>query len=75
MNEKTKSLIRHILTALGTLVGVIGLESITGLITFLLDNLDAMWEAILTVVGFVTAILGFIKDANRHEARANVSNE
>ena len=74
MNEKTKILIRHSLTALGTLVGVIGLEHITGLITYVLENLDSVWEAILTIVGFGTAIFGFIKDAERHEQR-DVANE
>lgn len=69
MNEKTKSLIRHILTAVGTLVGVIGLEHITGLITYVLENLDAVWEAVLTIVGFLTAIFGFLKDSNRHTDR------
>lgn len=69
MNEKTKSLIRHILTAVGTLVGVIGLEHITGLITYVLDNLDQVWDAVLIIVGFFTAVFGFIKDSDRHEKR------
>jgi hypothetical protein len=65
MNEKTKSLIRHALTALGVVLGFIGLGKYTGLIQYLVDNLDAVWAAITTVVGVVLTILGFFKNKER----------
>lgn len=59
MTDKTKSLIRHILTALGVVLGLLGLEKVTGLVQYILDNLDSLWSAVVTVVGFVTTIIGF----------------
>lgn len=62
MNEQTKSLIRHILTALGFVLGLVGLNKFTGVIDYLIQNLDAIWSAVLALVGFVTSIFGFFKD-------------
>lgn len=62
MNEKTKSLIRHILTALGFVLGLVGLNKFTGVIDYLIQNLDTIWAAVLTLVGIVTSIFGFFKD-------------
>jgi hypothetical protein len=56
-----KSLLRHILTALGAILGFIGLGKFSGLIDILNNNLDAVWAAVATVVGVATAIYGFFK--------------
>jgi len=70
MNEKTKSLIRHILTTVGTVLALIGVNGFIPVIDFVTDNLDGMWEAISTVVGFVLALVGFFNDkGERFEAR------
>lgn len=62
MNEKTKSLIRHILTGLGVLLTVLGLNKWTGVVDYILQNLDTVWAAVLTLIGFVTTIFGYFKD-------------
>lgn len=69
MNEKTKSLIRHALTALGVVLGLLGLNQFTGLIDTILANLDSVWSAISTLVGFVLLVIGFFKDENRFATR------
>lgn len=69
MNEKTKSLIRHALTALGVVLGLLGLNQFTGLIDTILANLDSVWSAISTLVGFVLLVIGFFKDENRFGTR------
>ena len=69
MNEKTKSLIRHALTAIGVVLGLLGLNQYTGLIDTILSNLDTVWSAITTLVGFVLLVIGFFKDENRFGTR------
>ena len=70
MNETTKSLIRHILTALGFVLGLIGVGKATGLIDILLNNLDTLWQAASSIVGVVLMIIGFLKDKTRFITRA-----
>jgi sulfite exporter TauE/SafE len=69
MSESLKSLIRHILTALGTILGLIGLNEVVPVLTFLQDNLDVVNNAVLTILGFVTALAGFFKDKSRFETK------
>lgn len=61
MTENTKSLIRHILTALGFVLGLLGLNQFTGIITYLTDSLDTLWASIIGIVGVATTIYGFFK--------------
>lgn len=65
MTDQTKSLIRHILTALGVVLGLLGLEKVTGLVQYVLDNLDSLWSAVVTIVGFFTAIIGFFLNRDK----------
>lgn len=65
MTDQTKSLIRHILTALGVLLAALGLTDASGLINDLLANLDGTWDAILVLVGTVTTVIGFFKNKER----------
>lgn len=65
MNEQTKSLVRHVLTAVGFLLGMFGVGKLTGVIDILSANLDSLWSAIMAVVGVVTSILGFFRDKSR----------
>lgn len=53
------SVIRHILTAIGVLMAAVGLGDYTGFLDLILDNLDAVWEAVMVIIGFITAIFGF----------------
>lgn len=62
MNEQTKSLIRHILTALGFVLGLVGLNKFTGVVDYLTQNLDTIWSAVTTLVGIVIGIYGYFKD-------------
>lgn len=59
MTEQTKSLIRHILTVLAGLLVALGLANAAGVVEFTLVNLDAVWNAILVIVGFITGFKGF----------------
>jgi cytochrome c biogenesis protein CcdA len=61
MNEQTKSIIRHILTALGFALTFIGLGRFTGLLDYITQNLDTIWDAVLVLVGVVTTIFGYFK--------------
>jgi hypothetical protein len=71
MNETTKSLIRHILTAVGTVLVLVGVNGAVPIVDFLQENLDSMWEAIVAIVGFVTTLIGFFTDkGKRFEVRA-----
>lgn len=63
--ESTKSLIRHILTAVGTIIALLGLTEWTALVDIFSTNLDPVWAAINTVVGFVMAVVGFFQNRSR----------
>lgn len=62
-----KSLIRHVLTALGTIALVLGLNFWVPVIDYLKDNLDAVWAASAVVVGFVVQLIGFFKNKERFD--------
>ena len=65
MTETIKSLVRHILTAIGVVLGFIGLDKYTGLLEYVIQNLDTVWAAVLSLIGFVTAIVGFFTNKER----------
>lgn len=65
MNPKLQSLIRHALTALGTVLLLTGSNKLTGLINYLTDNLDGLYSAIGTIIGAVSMILGYFKNSDR----------
>lgn len=69
MSEQLKSTIRHILTALGVILGFIGLNKFVPIVDYLIQNLDALWAAILAIVGAITTILGFFKNKERFALR------
>ena len=56
-----KSLLRHILTALGAVLGFLGLGKFTGLIDLLTTNLDGLWAAVSLISGVALSIYGFFK--------------
>ncbi len=59
MSEKTKSLIRHFFTIVGTLLSLIGLGSLVPAFEFINLHFDAVWGAISLIVGFVTNLIAF----------------
>lgn len=65
MNTSLKSLIRHALTALGTILTLIGLNSTVPVIEFLQSSLDSVWDSIVVIIGFVTTLTGFFINKNR----------
>lgn len=71
MNEQTKSIIRHALTALGAIIAFIGLGKYTGVLEYITNNLDAVWDAAMTIVGFAVTILGFFKNKARFNVTRN----
>ncbi len=66
----TKSIIRHILTVLGTVVGFIGLKAWQPIIDFITSNLDGVWDAVKIIIGFATALIAFFSNKERFAVRA-----
>lgn len=56
-----KSLIRHLLTALGTVLTLVGLEQFSGALNYLVEQLDAIYSAALTLIGVITTIIGYFR--------------
>jgi len=70
MKQETKSLIRHILTAVGFMLGAFGLADYAELVDILLVELDGAWDAGLILVGVGLQVYGFLKDKGRFGGRA-----
>lgn len=60
-----KSLVRHLLTALGTIGMMTGLSKVVPVINFIGDNLDAVWAAGSALAGFGLTLFGFFKNPER----------
>ena len=67
MTEQIKSLIRHILTALGVLLTLLGIDKLIPVVEYLQTNLDGVFAAITTLVGVVVTIIGFFRNKDRWE--------
>jgi len=67
MTEQVKSLIRHTLTAIGTLLVLIGVDKFIPLVEYLQTNLDGVVAVVSTLVGVVVTIFGFFRDSERWE--------
>lgn len=63
--EQIKSLTRHLLTAIGVLFTLLGIDKLIPVVEFLQSNLDGVFAAITTLVGVVVTLLGFFKDKSR----------
>lgn len=62
--ERILSLVRHTLTAIGTVLVVLGLGKYTGAIDYIVQNLDGVYAAIMSIVGVVINVWGFFKNRN-----------
>jgi len=69
MTEQTKSLIRHLLTAIGFLLATLGLADAADLVNILIADLDKIWDAALVLVGVVTTVAGFFNNKERFTDR------
>jgi hypothetical protein len=65
--EKFKSVVRHALTAIGTLLVFFGLNSYVPLVDYLTENLDGTVQAVEVLVGFVLVVFGFLKNKERFQ--------
>lgn len=63
--EKFKSVVRHALTAIGTLLVFFGLNSYVPLVDYLTENLDGTVQAVEVIVGFVLVVFGFLRNKDR----------
>lgn len=63
--DQIKSLIRHALTAIGFVLGLIGLNKFLPVLDYVIANLDAVVAAVMTLVGFVTMVIGFFRNKER----------
>lgn len=57
--DKTKSLIRHILTALGTIMLFFNVPVLADIIQTISENLDQIFTYLTQIIGAVTALVGF----------------
>jgi len=62
-----KSLIRHALTAIGTLLVLTGLNGFVPLIDLLTENLDTTFQAVEVLGGVIVAVFGFFRNKDRFE--------
>jgi len=60
-----KSLIRHALTAIGTLLVLTGLNRFIPLVDYLTENLDSTFQAIEVLIGVVITVFGFLRNKDR----------
>ena len=65
MTDQNKSLIRHLLTALGFLLATLGVADAAEVVDFLLVELNNIWDAVLVLVGVVTSVAGFFQNKER----------
>lgn len=65
--EQIKSLVRHLLTAFGVLLTLIGIDKVLPVVEFLQTNLDGIFAAITTLLGAGATVYGFFKDKSRWE--------
>jgi hypothetical protein len=65
MTDQNKSLIRHLLTALGFLLATLGVADAAEVVDFLLVELNNIWDAVLVLVGVVTSVVGFFQNKER----------
>lgn len=63
--EGVKSLVRHFLTALASILLVLGLAEWMGVVNFIINSLDALFVAGTTISSFVTGLVGFFKNSER----------
>ena len=63
--EQIKSLTRHLLTAFGVLLTMLGIDKLIPVIEYLQGNLDGLFAAITTIIGIVMTVIGFFKDKDR----------
>ena len=66
-SAQIKSLIRHALTAIGTLLVLTGLNTWVPLVDLLTENLDAVVAAIEVLVGVGVAVFGFFRNKDRFQ--------
>ena len=66
-SAQIKSLIRHALTAIGTLLVLTGLNTWIPLVDLLTENLDAVISAIEVLVGVGVAVFGFFRNKDRFQ--------
>jgi hypothetical protein len=68
MTSNTKSLIRHALTAIGTVIALLGINAWVPIIDFLKDNLEPIWDSVTVLIGFVVTLYGFFVNRDKEEA-------
>lgn len=70
-----KSLIRHALTAIGTLLVFTGLNKFVPLVDYLTENIDTTVNAVEVLVGVVVAVGGFLRNKDRFKEVAEAEAE
>ena len=70
-----KSLIRHALTAIGTLLVFTGLNKFVPLVDYLTENIDSTVNAVEVIIGVVIAVGGFFRNKDRFKEIAEAETE
>lgn len=61
MNDSVKQLILKVLTAAGTLLGLLGLAKWAGLVDYVLTNFEGVWAAVAGLIAFVVGFWAHFK--------------
>lgn len=61
MSDKTASMIRHLLTGIASVMLVLGLGKYTGVINYILDNMNDLIAALTSLSSIVVGIYGFFR--------------
>lgn len=70
-----KSLIRHSLTAIGTLLVLTGVNRFIPLVEYLTENLDATYQAAQVLIGTLVTIFGFLRNKDRFKEVAEAESK
>jgi hypothetical protein len=64
-SEQIKSLVRHLLTAIGILLTFLGVDKFIPMLEYLQSNLDEVFASVATIVGVIVTIIGFFNNKDR----------
>lgn len=72
-SETFKSMFRHAITIVGTIITIVGLDKWVPILEFLNQSFDSIWSSVLALVGFLTTLFGFFKDKERLQPKPDLT--
>lgn len=59
---KWKKVFNHLLTTLGMLLALFGLNKYVPIIDFIKDNSEQIWDSVEILIGIILTLIGYFKD-------------